>query len=169
MVTVKLDGPDAPVCPLLGLATDRRSHYSYPHLGHRCFAKGRPATTDAGRQATYCLSSGFSACDRYRAWRGPVASGRQREEQRPAGGVPAQPTSATATAASPGPTVVHVLRAGDSLAAIAAADGLTEERLATANGLTLNVTVADGARLVIPLGLPAASVPGAGRKPTARR
>jgi LysM domain. len=57
--------------------------------------------------------------------------------------------------------VVHVLRAGDSLARIATAYGLTVEQIATANGLTLNDAVADGTRLVIPLGPPAASLPGA--------
>jgi LysM repeat protein len=56
--------------------------------------------------------------------------------------------------------VVHVLRAGDSVARIATKYGLTVEQIATANGLTLDSVVADGARLVIPLGLPAASVPG---------
>jgi hypothetical protein len=69
MVTIKLDGPDAPVCPLLGLLTDPRSHFTYPHSGHRCFAMKRPANADAGRQATYCLSPLFSACDRYRVVR----------------------------------------------------------------------------------------------------
>ncbi len=74
MARVELDLLDAPGCPLLGLAADRRSHFTYPHPGHRCFATGRPATTDARRQATYCLSPGYTACDRYRAWQGPVES-----------------------------------------------------------------------------------------------
>lgn len=65
--------------------------------------------------------------------------------------------------------MVHVLRAGDSLGRIAATYGVTVEQIAIANGLTLNDAVADGARLVIPLGPPAASVPGAGPKPTAGR
>jgi LysM repeat protein len=57
--------------------------------------------------------------------------------------------------------VVHVLRPGDSLVRLATAYGLTVEQIATANGLTLNDAVADGTRLVIPLGPPAARVPGA--------
>jgi hypothetical protein len=73
--------PDAPGCPLLGLAADPRSHFTYPHPGHRCFAKNRPAATDASRQATYCLSFDFAACDRYRVWkarRSPAAGARAK-------------------------------------------------------------------------------------------
>jgi LysM repeat protein len=64
--------------------------------------------------------------------------------------------------------VILVFRAGDSLARIAAAYGLTVEQIATSSGLTFNDVVAEGTRLVIPLGRPPASVPGAGPKPTAR-
>ena len=64
--------PDAPGCPLLGLAFDPRTRYTFPHAGHRCFAtNGHPA--DAGRQATYCLSLNYAACDRYRARHRPDA------------------------------------------------------------------------------------------------
>jgi hypothetical protein len=76
MASYPLDGPDAPACPLLGLAADRRSHFTYPHPGHRCFAKNHAAATDARRQSAYCLSIDFSACDRYRAWQRRAASGR---------------------------------------------------------------------------------------------
>jgi len=76
MVSTRLDGPDAPACPFLGLAADRRSHFTYPHPGHRCFAKQNAATTEARRQSTYCLSLGFAACDRYRAWQRLQESGR---------------------------------------------------------------------------------------------
>lgn len=161
MASIELDRPDAPVCPLLGLAADRRSHFTYPHPGHRCFATEHPATTDARRQVTYCLSPGYTACDRYQARQrrpqaGEGSEPRQasREASAPPGGTPA------GAVAGPG-TVVHVLRPGDSLARIATAYGLTVEQIATANGLTLNDAVADGTRLVIPLGPPAASVPGA--------
>ena len=68
MASAELDIRDAPACPLLGLAADRRTHFTYPHPGHRCFATEHPATTDARRQATYCLSLDFTTCDRYRAW-----------------------------------------------------------------------------------------------------
>ena len=76
MASIELDGPDTPACPLLRLAADGRSHFTYPHPGHRCFATEHPATTDVRRQATYCLSLDFTACDRYQAWntrRSPVA------------------------------------------------------------------------------------------------
>jgi hypothetical protein len=72
----ELDRLDAPVCPYLGLASDRRSHFTYPHPGHRCFATDHPATTDARRQATYCLSPGYPACDRYRPTGSTGALGR---------------------------------------------------------------------------------------------
>jgi hypothetical protein len=76
MVSTRLDGSDAPACPFLGLAADRRSHFTYPHPGPRCFAKGRAATTHARRQATQCLSQDFAACDRYGAWQRLQESGR---------------------------------------------------------------------------------------------
>lgn len=97
MASFEFDGPDAPACPLLGLSADRRSHFMYPHPGHRCFAMENPATTDAYRQATYCLSPGYTACDRYKI--------RQHSVQ--AGGT-------TAGAVAGPATVVHVLRPGDS-------------------------------------------------------
>jgi LysM repeat protein len=142
MVSTQLDGSDAPACPLLGLAADRRSHFTYPHPGHRCFAKDRPASTDAGRQARYCLSLGYTTCDRYPARQVPVRAG-----ERP------QPLAALPAAVVPA-SRVHVFRAGESLAAIAADHGLTADQIALANGLRLNDSVADGARLVIPLGPP---------------
>jgi hypothetical protein len=77
MAGVEHEVPDAPGCPLLGLAADRRSHFTYPHPGHRCFAKKHAATTEARRQATYCLSLNFTACDRYQAWQRRAESGRR--------------------------------------------------------------------------------------------
>ena len=68
---------DPPACPLLGLAADHRTHFSYPHPGHRCFASGQPAPTDAAYQARFCLTAGFSSCGRYATWlkRAPEARG----------------------------------------------------------------------------------------------
>lgn len=169
MASIELDGPDAPACPFLGLAADRRSHFMYSHPGHRCFAAKHAAAVDARRQSAYCLNLGFAACDRYRAWQRRAGSGRQAEAQRPAEGDPARRASAATTTAAPGTTVVHVLRAGDSLDRIAAAYGLTVEQIATANGFTLNDGVAVGARLVIPLGPPAASGPRGGPRAAAGR
>jgi hypothetical protein len=168
MVSTELDGPDAPVCPLLGLAADRRSHFTYPHPGHRCFATEHPATTDARRQAAYCLSAGYAACDRYVARKRSQAGDRPqaRQSSREAS---ASPGGTPAGALIGAGTVIHVFRAGDSLTRIATVYGLTVEQIATANGFTLTDAVADGTRLVIPLGAPAVSVPGRDPRQTAGR
>jgi LysM repeat protein len=154
MAGTQLDGLDDPACPFLGLVADRRSHFTYPHPGHRCFAKDRPVPTDAGRQARYCLSGDYTDCDRYPA--------RQVLPRAGAGPKP--------RADVPGSVVpvfrVHVVRAGGSLAGIAVDLGLTPDQIARANGLNLNDVVAEGARLVIPLTPPAASL---GRTPDQRR
>jgi hypothetical protein len=83
MVSSEFDVPDAPACPLLGLAVDRRTRYTFPHSGHRCYATGSPGTTEPGHQSTYCLSPDFAACERYPARQRPTASDRQ-PVQRPA-------------------------------------------------------------------------------------
>jgi hypothetical protein len=67
MAGIDLEGRDPPACPLLGLAADRRSHFTYPHPVHRCFAGHGPAVTDTRRQVVYCLNRRFLACDRFRA------------------------------------------------------------------------------------------------------
>ena len=86
MVTTEPDGLDAPACPLLGLAADRRSHFTYPHPGHRCFAKKNAATTEALLQSTYCLSPAYATCDRYRAWQRRAESSRGDGTESTAGG-----------------------------------------------------------------------------------
>jgi hypothetical protein len=68
MGTSDLVEHDPPACPLLGLAADHRSHFSYPHPGHRCFAGRRPAPTDAAYQARFCLTAGYASCVRYVTW-----------------------------------------------------------------------------------------------------
>jgi hypothetical protein len=68
MATSDLDGQDPPVCPLLGLAADHRSHFIYPHPGHRCFSASRPAPTDAAYQARFCLTPEFATCTRFVTW-----------------------------------------------------------------------------------------------------
>jgi LysM repeat protein len=144
MARVEIEETDTPVCPHLGLAADPRSHFTYPHPGHRCFVKDQPATTDATRQATFCLSSGFTACDRYPEPQLLARAGERPEPRRNA------PEPAVAVFR------IHVVRPGESLAGIAAEHGLTAGRVARANGLSLNGAVRNGARLVIPLG-PASS------------
>lgn len=60
---------------------------------------------------------------------------------------------------APAPSVVHVFRAGNSLARIASAYGVTVEQLIAANNLARANSVGDGRRLVIPLDRPAAGAP----------
>ena len=188
MTTREPDLNDAPACLLVGLAGDPRTHFTFPHPGHRCHAMRSPGTIDAVRQAKYCLGPGFTACDRYQVFRERAERERQRSSEQPTPesttgwastptAPPAKPArTPTAPPAKPartptapptrpaGPptappgsstTVIHVVRAGDSLARIAAAYGLTVEQIATANRLAPPAEVVDGQRLVIPFGRPA--------------
>ena len=66
MADAELDRVNPRACPLLGLAADRGSHFTYAHPGHRCFASRRPTTPDARHQSAYCLGGPFEECDRYR-------------------------------------------------------------------------------------------------------
>jgi LysM repeat protein len=159
MTSNELGGPEDPVCPFLGLAADRQSHFTYPHPGHRCFARNHPATTDARRQVKYCLSAGYEDCDRYQDGQ------RQRQSSQPSKARPenrgVSALAGAAAEAKPGVgTVVHAIRAGDSLVEVATRYGLTVGQIAAANGLNAGDVIAEGTRLVIPLGQPAASVPG---------
>lgn len=113
----------------------------YPHPGHRCFVGRHPRGTDAKRQAAYCLSAAYPQCDRYHDARG-VADVDRRHRITP--DAAAHPTDAEST-------VIHVFRAGDTLARIAAAYGLTPEQIASANGLGVEDAIVEGVRLVIPL------------------
>ena len=148
----ELDGVDGPVCPLLGMASDRRSHFTYPHPAHRCFAKQHGATTDARRQLDYCLSPSFASCDRFQA----------REHDAPApekrGSAPAEGDNGFPGATVPGSRapeiVIYVSRVGDSLERVAATYGLTVEQIAQANGLAVDAEIAEERRLVIPLPTP---------------
>jgi hypothetical protein len=73
MADDEIDLTEAAVCPLLGLPFDRRTHYTIPDPGHRCFAGKRPATADESRQATYCLTARFAECERFLASEHPDA------------------------------------------------------------------------------------------------
>jgi hypothetical protein len=64
------DLPEAPACPLLGLAVDPRTRFTFPHPSHRCHASRKLLTIDRGRQSGYCLSSEFANCERFRAFLG---------------------------------------------------------------------------------------------------
>ncbi|HET9417183.1 MAG TPA: LysM domain-containing protein [Candidatus Limnocylindria bacterium] len=64
------------VCPLLGLASDRRVAVDGVDNAHRCHAEAIPMPLDRQQQAALCLSPSFERCERYqahlaRAGRGP--------------------------------------------------------------------------------------------------
>ncbi len=161
MTPLEVDESDATACSLLGLVDDRRSHFTYPHPAHRCFATSRPQATDLVRQQTFCLGPGYVTCDRYVASQRPVATADQ-QGSRQAGGVAAGSASATPIADT-ATTVIYVFRTGDSLARIAAAYGLTIEQIVATNHLDPHVAVKDGARLLIPIDRLPGDVTGAQR------
>ena len=66
--------PDLDACPLLGLPNDPSTHFAFAHRAHLCHATPRPASVDVTYQARLCLTAGFPACDRYRAWAAGVAA-----------------------------------------------------------------------------------------------
>ena len=53
------------VCPYLGLAEDRDSHFSYPETAHVCFATNPESTIAAEHQSAFCLARGHAACPRF--------------------------------------------------------------------------------------------------------
>jgi hypothetical protein len=162
MASAELDIRDAPACPLLGLAVDRRSHYTFPHPGHRCFATQPPGTTGPDRQSAYCLTAGFDACDRFRVFQRRPAAGAPLRPPTASGAPFTQRGSAPSTAPAHVTTAIVVFRTGDTLARIAASYGLTIQQIVDANHLASPDAVADGERLVIPLGRSSGSAPGTG-------
>jgi LysM domain len=152
MVSAELDVPDAPACPLLGLAVDRRTHYTFPHPGHRCFATQPPGTTDPDRQSAYCLSARFDACDRFRVFQRRGTAGDPSRPPTPSDAPPfARRGGALPNAPAQVTTAIVVFRTGDTLARIAATYGLTIQQIVDVNHLASPDFVADGERLVIPL------------------
>jgi len=141
------DIPDAPACPLLGLLDDRRSHFTYPHRQHRCYAGGHPKRVDVARQTSYCLAFDFAACDRFRAWTNSAA-GRAAAAETAGARVTA---NNGASASQSGPTLVHVARESDSLGGLAGRYGLAVEDLASANDLAVDADLVPGQRLRIPI------------------
>jgi LysM repeat protein len=135
--------PDPPACPLLGLAADPRTRFTFAHPDHRCHATRRPSTTDLARQSRFCLSTSFADCERFRAF-------LPRPEKPMGAAAPPRAPSAPPRAPS-APSVVHVFRAGDSLTRIASAYGVTVDQLIEANHLAGAESVVDAQRLVIPL------------------
>ena len=71
MVTVPTIGAvrppvEPPVCPLLGLAGDPATHFTFPTAGHRCQATGRPAPIELAQQGALCLSATYPDCHLFR-------------------------------------------------------------------------------------------------------
>lgn len=65
-------GPDLatvePVtCPLLGLAHDSRTRFTFATAAHRCHAGLNPSAMDLGYQGTFCLTAAYPGCRRFRA------------------------------------------------------------------------------------------------------
>lgn len=56
------------ICPLLGLAGDRRSAVDGVDGGHRCHAEEPAASLEAATQAQLCLTASHERCERYLAY-----------------------------------------------------------------------------------------------------
>ncbi len=70
---------EAAGCPYLGLPDDARTRFSFPAQAHRCHAGLKPATIEPAHQRTYCLSSEYPTCSRYRT---PKAATNGRDRPR---------------------------------------------------------------------------------------
>ena len=55
------------ICPYLGLPEDQRTRFAFATPAHRCHVKRKPGVIDLQHQGQYCLTSGFTACPRFRA------------------------------------------------------------------------------------------------------
>ena len=66
-------GPE--VCPYLGLFDDPRSRFTFPTPGHRCHAKANPAPIEPEYQSSYCLSTRYPECERFRSAKKAVRPG----------------------------------------------------------------------------------------------
>ncbi len=53
------------ICPYLGLAGDRDSHFAYPETTHRCFAADRASMVALEHQSSYCLTQEHPTCARF--------------------------------------------------------------------------------------------------------
>ncbi len=53
------------VCPLLGLATDRRTVVDGVDAAHRCHAEATPLPLERQEQAQLCLTATYERCERY--------------------------------------------------------------------------------------------------------
>jgi hypothetical protein len=87
-------------CPYLGLPDDPRTRFAFATPAHRCHVKRKPSVIALSHQGSYCLSSDFQACNRFRA---PAATvGARTEAARlPGAGVPSGLREAPSVASSP--------------------------------------------------------------------
>jgi hypothetical protein len=87
-------------CPYLGLPEDPRTRFAFATPAHRCHVKRKPGVIALAHQGSYCLSSDFQACNRFRA---PAATvGARTEAARlPGLGVPSGLREAPSVASSP--------------------------------------------------------------------
>lgn len=53
------------ICPYLGLADDKTSHFSYPEAAHRCYAGKKPTDVTMEHQSGYCLYQTYRSCSRF--------------------------------------------------------------------------------------------------------
>jgi LysM repeat protein len=142
---------DPPVCPLLGLAADPRTHFTYAHPGHRCFAKGKANNVGPDQQVKFCLTAGFTSCSRYAA--AVPRDSRVIQAPHTLAGTQATPAGSAPETSTPesGTVVMYVVRDGESLARIAKIYGLTAADLARANDISVSRSLVSGTRLVIPI------------------
>ena len=95
------------VCPFLGFADDRTTHYSRPTALHRCFASGSPILVDGQVQRDLCLSDRYPACPRYRtATPGAVQETQSGVTEAPPAGVFPRPPPVSPVAPVPSPSEV---------------------------------------------------------------
>src|SRR5438105_3249765 len=57
--------PAIEFCPFLGVPDARGRNFTFPHPGHRCYAKRREAEIELDYQAGFCLSAAHTSCPRY--------------------------------------------------------------------------------------------------------
>ena len=143
---------DPPACPLLGLALDPRTRYTFPHAAHRCHAAGSAKKIQRGHQSAVCLSATFATCGRYQSWERSLAARGSRDRAKTAGPAPGRAAGPATDMEPRSPTVIHVVRAGDTLDRIATAYGIAPEAIAAANALVSPAAMTAGQSLVIPLG-----------------
>ena len=90
-------------CPNLGLASDPRTHFDFPHPRHRCHVTSSLAGfIDATQQAEVCLKPSYASCVRLEARRGTEADEVAAQPE-------ASPSSAAVTATEPAVEAVPAL------------------------------------------------------------